>query len=147
VVVAVDHVPLAEMRREHRSRFDLDGVRRMRRAFAPPERRVDEGAPLVPLRAGVVRAPLGELLQVAVQRAAERHVQDLASAADREQRETRLDGRPRVVQLDLVEVGLARQVLRVRVLATVPPGLDVAAAREHEPVQTPSSSSRSSARS
>jgi hypothetical protein len=78
---------------------------------------------------------LGEFLEIAVERAAERDVQHLAPAADREQREARLDGRARVVQLDLVEVWLAGQVLRVWFQPAVPPGLDVPAAREHEPVE------------
>ena len=136
MVIAIDHVPFAEMRREHRAGFDLDGVRGVRRALLTPQGSVHERTPFIPSRAGVVRAALGELHEVTVQGAAERDVQHLASATHGEQRYAAPDSQPCVVELDVVEVRLAGKVVRVRLRAAVSPRLDVPAAREHQPVET-----------
>ncbi len=82
----------------------------------------------------MVGPALGELVEVAEERAAERDVEDLAPPADAEQRHAGLDGEPRVVQLDLVELPGWLELLRMRLIPSVAPGLDVAPAREHQAV-------------
>jgi hypothetical protein len=73
----------------------------------------------------VIRTAARELVEVSVERAPERDVQDLAASAHAEDGHLVLHGEQRVGEIDLVQVGLPGQVLRVRFLATVAPGLDV----------------------
>ena len=134
MVIAVDDGVLPEVRAEERIRLDVDRVRRMRGGLAPVEGRRHQLAPFVPLRPGVIGAAFGELLEVAVQAAPERHVEDLAPPADREQGDAAVDRESRVRQLDLVQERRGVTLETVRIRATVPVGLDVPPAGQHEGV-------------
>ena len=102
-MVAVDDRVLPEMLREERPGVDLDRMRRVGRRFTAVQGRRHQLTPFVPLRSGVIGAAFRELVEIPIQRAAESHVQDLASTADREQRDATLDREPRVRELDLVQ--------------------------------------------
>ena len=106
----------------------------MRRPRRSLEGRGDQRPPLVPLRARMVLTGPGELLQVAPEGPSERDVQDLASPAHAEHRHVVLDGEERVGQVDLVQEGLPRQVLRMWLRPPVPPRLDVAPAGQDQSV-------------
>jgi hypothetical protein len=134
VVVAVDLVALSQVRGEERPRLHVDGMARVGRTLYPLERCRDQGPPLVPLGTGMIRTTLRELLEVSVKRPTESDVQDLAAPAHAQDGELVLDREQRVGDVDLIEVGLPGQMLRMRVLTAVSPGLDVASAGQDQTV-------------
>jgi hypothetical protein len=95
----------------------------------------------------VIRTTAGELVEVPVERAPERDVQDLAPSAHAEDGHLPLHGEKRVGEIDLVQVGLPGQMLRVRFLAAVAPGLDIATPGQDQAVDALDHSTRSSSRS
>ena len=134
VVIAVDLVALPEVGGEERPRLHVDGMAGVRRTLGPLERRGDQGSPLVPLGAGMIRTTLRELLEVSVKGATEGNVQDLTAPAHTEDGHLFLHREQRVRQVDLVQERLPRQVLRMGLLASVAPRLDVPSPGEDEAV-------------
>ena len=114
------------------------------RALVARERRGDERPPPTWRPGGPRRT--GELLEVAVEGAAERHVQDLASTTRRaparppRSRAARTTGRSR-------RGTAALEVVRMRHVPPVPPGLDVPAPASTRPSIRSIRSTRSSSRS
>ena len=98
------------------------------------DRRRDQRAPLVPPRAGVIGAAFGILGRIPVQRAAERHVQDLAPSADPEQGDATLDRESSRTRARSRRERARSPCGRMRLGASVSPGLDVPASCEHEGV-------------